>query len=42
MFAIEALILFAAAVMLMWIGVQKFRKNIEEPSFVEGFAVTAE
>ena len=34
-FGIEALMLFAATLMLTRIDVQKFQKNIEEPSFVE-------
>ena len=41
-FAIEALMLFIASIMLTRIDVQKFQKNIEEPSFVEKVALAAE
>jgi len=41
-FAIEALMLFIASIMLTRIDVQKFQKNIEEPSFVEKIALAAE
>jgi hypothetical protein len=41
-FAIEALMLLAASIMLTRIDVQKFQKNIEEPSFVEKIALVAE
>jgi len=41
-FAVEALMLFIASIMLTRIDVQKFQKNIEEPSFVEKVALAAE
>jgi BCD family chlorophyll transporter-like MFS transporter len=41
-FAIEALMLLAASVMLTRINVKEFQKNIEEPSFVEKVALAAE
>jgi BCD family chlorophyll transporter-like MFS transporter len=41
-FAIEALMLFFAAIMLTGINVSEFQKNIEEPSFVEKVALAAE
>jgi BCD family chlorophyll transporter-like MFS transporter len=41
-FSIEAFMLFAATIMLAQIDVNKFRQNIEEPSFVEKVALAAE
>jgi BCD family chlorophyll transporter-like MFS transporter len=41
-FAIEAVMLLIAAVMLTRIDVGKFRKNAGEPSFVEKVALAAE
>ncbi len=41
-FAIEALILLAASIMLTRIDVQKFHKNIKQPSFVEKVVLAAE
>jgi BCD family chlorophyll transporter-like MFS transporter len=41
-FAIEALMLFVATIMLTRINVKEFQKNIEEPSFVEKVALAAE
>jgi BCD family chlorophyll transporter-like MFS transporter len=41
-FAIEALMLFAASIMLTRINVNEFQKNSEEPSFVEKVALAAE
>jgi len=41
-FVIEALMLFAASVMLTRINLSEFHKNIEEPSFVEKVALASE
>jgi len=41
-FTIEALMLFAAAIMLTRIDIQKFKKGVEEPSFAEKVALAAE
>jgi BCD family chlorophyll transporter-like MFS transporter len=41
-FVIEALMLFAATIMLTRINVSEFQKNIEEPSFVEKVALAVE
>jgi len=41
-FVLEALMLFAATIMLTRIDVKKFQKNIEEPSFVEKIALASE
>ncbi len=41
-FAIEALMLLVATIMLTRINVKEFQKNIEEPSFVEKVALAAE
>ena len=41
-FSIEALMLLAAALMLSRINVKAFRKQVQEPSFVEKVAITAE
>ncbi len=41
-FTIEALMLLAAAIMLTRIDVKKFRKNSEEPSFVEKVALASD
>jgi BCD family chlorophyll transporter-like MFS transporter len=41
-FSIEALMLFIATVMLYRINVNAFKKQIEEPSFVEKVAIAAE
>ena len=41
-FTLEALMLFAAAIMLTRIDIQKFKKGVEEPSFVEKVALAAE
>jgi BCD family chlorophyll transporter-like MFS transporter len=41
-FAIEALMLFAATIMLTQIDVKNFQKNIEEPSFVEKIALASD
>ncbi len=41
-FGVEALMLVAAAILLTKIDVQKFQKNIEEPSFIEKVALSAE
>ena len=41
-FSIEALMLFIAAIMLYRIDLPAFRRQVEEPSFVEKVAVTAE
>lgn len=41
-FTIEALMLFVAAIMLTRIDIQKFKKGVEEPSFVEKVALAAE
>ena len=41
-FGIEALMLFAATLMLTRIDVQKFQKNIEEPSFIEKVSLASE
>jgi BCD family chlorophyll transporter-like MFS transporter len=41
-FSIEALMLLIAAVMLYQIDVKAFRRQVEEPSFVEKVAMTAE
>jgi BCD family chlorophyll transporter-like MFS transporter len=41
-FAIEALMLLAASVMLTRINVSEFQKNIEEPSFVEKVALASD
>ena len=42
MFGIEALMLFAAVLMLSRIDVSAFRKQAEEPAFVEKVALAAE
>jgi BCD family chlorophyll transporter-like MFS transporter len=41
-FSLEALMLVAAAIMLRQIDVAEFKKNIEEPSFIEKVALSAE
>jgi len=41
-FVLEALMLFAATIMLTRIDVKKFQKNIDEPSFVEKIALASE
>lgn len=41
-FSLEALMLFIAAIMLYRIDVPAFKRQVEEPSFVEKVAVTAE
>jgi BCD family chlorophyll transporter-like MFS transporter len=41
-FAIEALMLLVASIMLTRINISEFQKNIEEPSFVEKVALAAE
>jgi BCD family chlorophyll transporter-like MFS transporter len=41
-FGIEALMLFIAAIMLSRIDVNKFKKQVQDPSFVEKMALTAE
>ena len=41
-FTIEALMLFIAAIMLYRIDVSAFRKEVQEPSFVEKVAIAAE
>ncbi len=41
-FGIEALMLFAAAIMLTKIDVEKFQRSVEEPSFIEKVSITAE
>jgi len=41
-FVLEALMLFAATIMLTRIDVKKFQKNIEEPSFVEKIALASD
>ena len=41
-FSIEALMLLAAALMLSRINVKAFRKQVQEPSFVEKVAIAAE
>lgn len=41
-FSLEALMLFVAAIMLYRIDVAAFKRQVEEPSFVEQVAVTAE
>ncbi|HLO34315.1 MAG TPA: BCD family MFS transporter [Anaerolineales bacterium] len=41
-FAVEALMLFMAAIMLYRIDVNAFRRQVEEPSFVEKVALAAE
>jgi MFS transporter, BCD family, chlorophyll transporter len=41
-FSIEALMLLVATVMLYRINITAFRKQVEEPSFVEKVAITAE
>jgi hypothetical protein len=41
-FAIEALMLLIATIMLYRIDVNAFKKQIEEPSFVEKVAMAAE
>ena len=41
-FSIEALMLFIAAIMLTRIDVNKFQKNVEEPSFVEKVALASD
>jgi BCD family chlorophyll transporter-like MFS transporter len=41
-FAIEALMLLVATIMLTRINVKEFKKNIEEPSFVEKVGLAAE
>jgi BCD family chlorophyll transporter-like MFS transporter len=41
-FTLEALMLLAAAIMLTRIDIQKFQKDVEEPSFVEKVALAAE
>jgi BCD family chlorophyll transporter-like MFS transporter len=41
-FSIEALMLFGAAIMLYRIDVGAFRRQVEEPSFVEKVAIAAE
>ena len=41
-FIIEALMLLVAAIMLTRIDIQKFQKDVEEPSFVEKVALAAE
>jgi BCD family chlorophyll transporter-like MFS transporter len=41
-FSIEALMLFVAAIMLYRIDVNAFRKQVEEPSFVEKVAIATE
>ena len=41
-FAIEALMLLVASIMLTRINVSEFQKNIEEPSFVEKVGLAAE
>jgi len=41
-FVLEALMLFAATIMLTRIDVKKFQKNIDEPSFVEKIALASD
>jgi len=41
-FSIEALMLLAAAIMLTRIDVKKFKKDVEEPSFVEKVAIASD
>jgi BCD family chlorophyll transporter-like MFS transporter len=41
-FSIEAFMLLAAALMLAQIDVEKFKRNIEEPSFIEKAAMASE
>jgi BCD family chlorophyll transporter-like MFS transporter len=41
-FSLEALMLLVAAVMLYRIDVNAFKKQVEEPAFVEKVAITAE
>ena len=41
-FAIEALMLLVATIMLTRINVKEFQKNIEEPSFVEKVALASD
>src|SRR5690606_6469556 len=41
-FSIEALMLLVASILLMRIDVEKFKKKVEEPSFTEKIAITAE
>lgn len=41
-FGIEALLLFIAAILLTRIDVAKFKKQVEEPSFTDKIAMTAE
>ncbi|MDQ2692349.1 MAG: BCD family MFS transporter [Chloroflexota bacterium] len=41
-FSLEALMLFVAAIMLYRIDVPAFKRQVEEPSFVEQVAITAE
>jgi BCD family chlorophyll transporter-like MFS transporter len=41
-FAIEAMMLLVAAIMLTRIDIKKFAKGVEEPSFVEKVALAAE
>ncbi len=41
-FTLEALMLLVAVVMLTRLDIQKFKKGVEEPSFVEKVALAAE
>ena len=41
-FSLEALMLFIAAIMLYRLDLTAFRKQVEEPSFVDKVAVAAE
>ena len=41
-FGIEALMLLTAAILLTRIDVAKFKKQVEEPSFTDKIAMTAE
>jgi BCD family chlorophyll transporter-like MFS transporter len=41
-FGIEALMLLVASILLTRIDVAKFKKKVEEPSFTDKIAITAE